>query len=160
MLPGSLVHSVPASITWYTRGSQGSGALPVANLVINTPILSTLAWQLNDYVNPADGSKVAQDLVGTAADRQLQRYTGLYYATVSIFQDVDATLQLQERTILNLLDPTGATDQFKTVITRVISANVPYREAFFLMNAEARFQYKNGTSNTTAHDFTVMLRAA
>ncbi len=157
MLPGSLVHVQPQTLVWYLRGSQGAGALPTSGQVISTPLISTLASQLNGYVNPADGSQALEDLFGTA-DTQLQRYMGQYYATVFLYQDVDATLQLQERNILRLLDATGAADQLKTVQTRVVHAGVPFREVFQLMNAEARFKYTNGTGNTTVHDWSVILR--
>ena len=160
MLPGELVHFHPLSLVWYVRGSQGAGALPTTGQVILIPVISTIANQLNEYMNPADGSKVAQDLVGNTASIQLQRYMGQFLATVSIYQDVDAAISLQERTLLNLLDPTGATDQMKTVQTRVITAGVPFREVFQLMNAEARFRYVNGGSNTTVFDCSIVLRPA
>lgn len=159
MLHGSLVRAHPVSLPWYHRGSQGTGALPTSGQIILTPIISTWALETNEYVNPADGSKVAENLVGASADIQLQRFTGLYYADVFLYQDVDATLFLQERNILNLLDPTGATDQFKTTVTRVIKATNPYKERFLIMAAEARFRYVNGGSNTTVHDFQIVLRA-
>ncbi len=106
-----------------------------------------------------DGSVIAQDDIGGSAN-QVQRFAGTYLADVSIFQDVNATLILQERTFLRLLDNTGATNQFKTVVSRVITASVPFRETFRLMNAEARFVYTNGGFNTTAHDFDIVLRTA
>jgi hypothetical protein len=124
-----------------------------------TPVISTWALETNDYMNPAGGVSVAENLVGNTQDIQLQRFTGLYYADVFLYQDVDATLFLQERNILNLLDPTGATDQFKTTVARVIKALNPFKERFLIMAAEARFRYVNGASNTTVHDFQVVLRA-
>jgi hypothetical protein len=157
MLPGRMVNVHPLSLAWYVRGSQGTGALPTANQALNTPIISTIAGQVNGYMNPADGTEVLQDLVGTS-DTAIQRYMGQYYATVFLYQDTDATLYLQERTLLRLLDPTGATDQMKTVQTRVIHAGVPFRETYMLMNAETRFRYVNSGSNTSVFDWSVILR--
>lgn len=157
MLPGALVHTVPYSVVLYSRGNEGAGAKPTNGQVIALPLFSSVAFSKGEYMNPADGSIVAQDDIGGTAN-QVQRFPGVYLADVFIFQDVNATLALQERTFLRLLDSTGATNQLKTVITRVITANVAFRETFRIMNAEARFQYTNGALNTTTHDFHVTLR--
>jgi hypothetical protein len=158
MLPGSLVHVHPVNLLLYSRGSQGTGALPTSGQVIVTPVVSAIACQVNAYMNPADGAAVLQDDFGSAGGNEMDRYAGLYYADVFLYQDVDATIQLQVRTLLRLLDATGAADQFKTLITRVSKANFPYAERFQLMNSEARFRYTNGSGNTTVHDFNIVLR--
>ena len=158
MVPGRIVHAVPYQTVLYCRGQVGAGALPTAGQVINLPIVGTVFYAKADYLNTADGSIVAEDDFGGA--NQVNRLPGLFLADVFIFQDVNAVLTLQERTFLRLLDGTGATNQLVTVVTRVITANVPFRETFRLMNAEARFVYTNGGGNTTVHDFHVTLRAA
>ena len=158
MLPGSLVHVHPAQLLWYSRGSQGTGALPTSGQILTTPVISSIACQKGGYINPAGGTEALQDAFGSGAGVEVNRFAGMFYAAVFLYQDVDALLDLQERTLLRLLDATGAANQFKTVMTRVVRANVPFRETFTIMNAEARFRYTNGTGNTTIHDFNIVLR--
>lgn len=160
MLPGNLVHALPVNLLWYSRGSQGAGALPTIGQVINTPMISTIAFQSNGYINPAGGTEVLEDDFGAAFGNEVSRYAGLYYADVFLFQDVDARIDLQVRTLLRLLHATGAANSFKTVLTRLSKALNPYAERFQLMNAEARFRYTNGSGNTTVHDFNIVLRSA
>jgi hypothetical protein len=158
VLPGETVHTGPLQLVYYSRGSQGAGALPTNGQVITTPIIATAAMQPQGYNNHADGTLVAEDDFGGAAN-SVQRYPGLYYADVFIFQDIAATLELQERNFLRLLSPGGAAPEFKTVLTRVVAVSAVYRERFVLMNAEARFRYTNGAGNTTVHDWSIILRS-
>lgn len=158
MLPGRLAHVHPTNVLWYSRGSQGTGALPTSGQVINTPVVSTIACQVEDYMNPADGSSVAQDDFGVANGNEVDRYVGMYYADLFLFQDVDARIDLQVRTLLRLVSAFGVASAWKTTMTRLSKALNPYSERFLLMNCEARFHYTNGVGNTTVHDFNIILR--
>lgn len=158
MLVGEITVDLPAQLVIFSQGKQGTGALPLANAVLTTPAFSTLAPAQQDYINPPDGTIKRQDL-GTGANA-LKRFAGVWYLDVSLFQDVKATVQLQERVIDRQTGALGGNATWNNINDpHQARPNIPLRFALRVANCEIRVVYTNGPTNTAKFDFFVGARS-
>lgn len=159
MYPSEHVIVLPEQLNLYSRGTQGTGALPTAGQAITLRIFSVAARGREDHINSVDGSIKAQTITTTGGAHRIQRFVGLWILDVFLFQDVSATLELRERTIdLNTQAIQGLADTTRSVWVRRVRPNIPFRATWRLCNAEARINYVNGGTNTTVFDLNVQAR--
>ena len=161
MIPTELRSIRPESLALYQRGVFGAGALPGAGASFSVPIFNTLHPTIQDYLNYADNTLVLQEVPGFGSF-EFERFVGMYLVDLFLFQDQDATLELRERTLDLLTQPTqipGFTDTTRSVWTRQVSANVPFKQTWRVHNAEVRIVYTNNPTNAvTVFDFQVTAR--
>lgn len=153
--------TIPSQLQLYQRGAFPAGALPGAGTTIDVPIFASDMRQVGHVMNHQDNSQVAITL-RAGVTHALRRYAGLWIVDIFLFQDQPATISLRERVHdeVNSALP-GLLDLFRTVYTRQVRANVPFRQSWRIYGQEARIRYINGvTPVTTLFQFSAIARSA